>query len=1053
METFGLTPLQQGMYYHYLLEPDSGVHLEQIVVDLPGDIDPGCLESAWNLVIGRHEILRAGIEPRVEGAGPRASRGPAHCIHESAAIVFSFVDWSAADAESKAQQYLERDRRRPFDLPTPPLMRVLLARLGPGVFRLFWTFHHVIIDGSSIVFVLRDAFACHEALRAGRSPALPPAPPFRPYVEWLDAWDQTAARHYWRTELEGFTASTPLPVDLVDPKELGTSRFGEVVDRLSGDETAALQSYARSQDVTVNTLLHGAWAMLLAGHSSESDIVFGVTKTTRSGPVPNGDSAVGLYLATLPLRVACGGAASPGEFLRAIRARWVSMRAHEYASLTDIADWCDWKGGGLFDSLVLYHSRDWAEDVRRLGDSWSGRWIHLHEQTTAALTLVGTGGTELELKLEFDHRRYSHPAARRYLSEVRHILSQFRQEHQGRTIAEIDAVSPEERRRLLHEWNDTHAEYDRSLRVQDLFLKQVASGPNRVAVRGPLETLTYGALNDRANALAAALASMGIGRGSVVGISLDRSVNMVAALLAVLKCGAAYVPIDPAFPPDRALYMAEDSGAVAVLTSEASAGLFEAARSRRIDLDELLLSAEAHGDVDGGGASDDLAYVLYTSGSTGRPKGVEISQRSLVNFLLSMTRQPGIGPDDVLLSVTTLSFDISGLEIYLPLAVGAQVVLLTPETTADGRALLRAMLEHRPTLMQATPATWRMLIAAGWKPMPALTVLCGGEALPADLADQIRQRATLWNMYGPTETTIWSTCAHLPAGTPVTIGRPIDNTTVFIVDAGMRPVPIGATGELLIGGDGLARGYRGRPELTAERFLPVAAAGGARLYRTGDLARYWSDGRIECLGRSDSQVKIRGFRVELGEVEAAMNALPGVAESVVVARGDVSGTSMLVAYYIPAAPGAPGVPHTTLREGLGRTLPGYMIPSVFVALAEFPLTPNRKVDRRRLPAPAPPDTTDTEDPGTGISGDERRMIALWESVLGVRGVRLADRFLEVGGHSLLAVELLIGIEDTFGISLPIVAIMENPTAGELAAALATRGKPVAGGGPPATATG
>jgi len=308
-------------------------------------------------------------------------------------------------------------------------------------------------------------------------------------------------------------------------------------------------------------------------------------------------------------------------------------------------------------------------------------------------------------------------------------------------------------------------------------------------------------------------------------------------------------------------------------------------------------------------------------------------------------------------------------------------------------------------------------------------------------------------MYGPTETTIWSTCAQLPAGTPVTIGRPIDNTTVYIVDAGMRPVPIGATGELLVGGDGLARGYRGRPELTAERFLPVAAAGGARLYRTGDLARYWSDGRIEFLGRSDSQVKIRGFRVELGEVEAAMNALPGVAESVVVARGDVSGTSMLVAYYIPATPGASGISQETLREGLGRTLPGYMIPSVFVALAEFPLTPNRKVDRRRLPAPALPDATDAEDPGAGISGHERRMIALWESVLGVRGVRLADRFLDVGGHSLLAVELLIGIEDTFGISLPIVAIMENPTAGELAAALATRGRSVAGGGPPATATG
>ena len=373
----------------------------------------------------------------------------------------------------KHSSTLERDRRRPFDLRTPPFMRVLLAQFGPGLFRQFLTLHHIIIDGPSLVFVLRDAFACYEALCSGRSPVLPPAPPFRPYVEWLEAADQEQARQYWRAELEGFTAPTPLPVDLVDAKELGTSRFGEVVDRLSADETAALQSYARSQDVTVNTLLHGAWALLLAGHSGESDIVFGVTKTTRSGSAPNRDSAVGLYLATLPLRVACDAAASPGEFLRAIRSRWVSLRPHEHASLTDITNWCDWKGGGLFDSLVLYHGLDYADELRALSGPWSGRWLRIHEETNSALALVGTGGTELELKLEFDHRRYSQSAAQRYLGEVRHILSQFCQERPAVTIAEIDVVSREERRRLLHEWNDTHAEY-----------RQVAAGAGSVSEAG-----------------------------------------------------------------------------------------------------------------------------------------------------------------------------------------------------------------------------------------------------------------------------------------------------------------------------------------------------------------------------------------------------------------------------------------------------------------------------------------------------------------------------------------------------------------------------------------
>jgi amino acid adenylation domain-containing protein len=515
----------------------------------------------------------------------------------------------------------------------------------------------------------------------------------------------------------------------------------------------------------------------------------------------------------------------------------------------------------------------------------------------------------------------------------------------------------------------------------------------------------------------------------LVGICLNRSLEMVVAVLGVLKSGGAYVPIDPTYPADRVAFMLEDAAAKAFVTERSLVSMLPASSAHRVLIDEPFDTPPAPA---GPKASPrNLAYVRYTSGSTGLPKGVQIEHRSIVNFIESMRRTPGLVASDVLLSATTLSFDIAELEIHLPLTTGARVVVVPWETAANGQALLDAIEKHGPTVMQATPATWRLMLEAGWSGTPALKILCGGEAMPPDLARQLIPRgAELWNMYGPTETTVWSTCSLLTDPADSNIGRPIANTDIYILDAHQRPVPIGATAELLIGGDGVARGYLNRPELTAERFVPHPFTPGARLYRTGDLARYRSNGQIECLGRLDSQVKVRGFRIELGEIEAVLVSHPDVRQAVVAAREDTPGDRRLVAYYTAREGTSPSV--TDLREHVRSRVPAYMLPTAFVRLDSVPLTPNGKVDRKLLPAPNQDHTAVSakhEPPATPI---EEQLASIWARVLNVRKVGRHDNFFELGGNSLLAVKVFAEIEKLFGRKLPLATLFNVPTIAGLA---------------------
>src|SRR5450755_1972849 len=587
------------------------------------------------------------------------------------------------------------------------------------------------------------------------------------------------------------------------------------------------------------------------------------------------------------------------------------------------------------------------------------------------------------------------------------------------------------------EWNQTQAEYPRDLCVHQLLEEQARRNPESVAIEFQGRGLSYAELDARSNQLAHFLRSRGVQADRLVGVCVERSLEMVVALLGILKAGGAYVPLDPAYPSDRIKYVLDDAHVTLLLTQDSMLASLPATAAEVIRLDPEWRAFQ-HEDpcpIVTEVKPENLAYVIYTSGSTGKPKGVQLEHRSVVNFLYAMRRAPGMTSNDVLVAVTTLSFDIAGLELYLPLLVGGRLVVASREATVDGRMLMKLLEQSGATIMQATPTTWRVLLESGWEGNPKLKVLVGGEALSADLARQLAMRCgPVWNMYGQTETTIWSSVYQVEGKDEklVPIGKPIANTTFYILDANRRAVAEGAEGELYIGGEGLARGYFEREELTAEKFVadPFSSRPGARMYRTGDLARYRQDGNVEFLGRIDHQVKIRGFRIELGEIEAVLEQHPGVNHAVVVAREDTPGDKRLVAYFVPATPDA--LTSAELRSHAGKQLTDYMTPTAFVQMAKLPVTPNGKVDRKALPAPTVIDFEAQTEYVAPRDATERKLVQLWEEVLGVSPISVTASFFDLGGRSVLAARLFTKILRAFGKELPLSTLFRSPTVEQLA---------------------
>ena len=778
---------------------------------------------------------------------------------------------------------------------------------------------------------------------------------------------------------------------------------------LAPDLSALIVTAGRERAMDRITLVVSALAALLHRYTARADVVVSLLSS----------SVTGQPTVLAPLIFDCSGATRFGELVGEVDVRRGDIDRHGGLAVGS--------GGseGADDAPVIRRAAqvivlERSEAVRDLERVPFALALQVEERRTGTMHLT----------LHFDANLFDDVTARRILAHVVRLAAAGARSPEAE-IGSLRYMSELELGQILVEWNATAADVPLTC-VHQLVTRQATRTPKRIAVEAGTETLTYSELEARSNQVARHLVGLGVATGTLVGVCMERSPSLLVALLGVLKAGGAYVPLDPEYPAERLAFMLEDSGAPVVVTESKLFRCLPRAGGQLVMLDREWpeIAEQPQDPLVTAVSQEDLAYVIYTSGSTGTPKGVQIPHCALVNFLTSVRLEPGFSAEDALLAVTTLSFDIAGLELYLPLICGGRVVLASAETARNPAELSALLEKHGATVMQATPTTWRMLVDHGWQGHKRLRALCGGEALPPALVDELHLRGVeLWNMYGPTETTIWSTTIRMRPGDGVTIGRPLRNTTLYVLDERLEPLPVGVPGELLIGGVGLARGYLHRPELTAERFIEHPFNPGERLYRTGDLARYLPDGRLEFLGRLDHQVKVRGFRIELGEIEAVLARHPSVREAVVVKHEEHPGDARLVAYVRQSEESASA---HELRRFVAQALPSYMVPSSIVTLDAFPHTPNGKIDRKRLPAPE----TVVDERETAYlppsSELERALVQIWEDMLGIHPIGVTDNFFDLGATSIVAAHLFVRIERELNVSLPVAPIFQAPTIRELA---------------------
>ena len=1040
-DLYPLGPMQQGMLFQKLYEPEPGVNFQQLHLDL-SHLDPLAFKAAWQSVWQRHAVLRSAFVSDLEV--------PLQMVLANAPPPWTEHDWRDVPADEQSdglKNLLRQERQRGFELLPAPLARFDLIRLTDSRYALLWHYHHILIDGWCLPVLLREVRHYYLASCHGKLSTLPSILPYRAYISWLRQQNIGTASAYWSKRLADFQAPTAIP-PLQRRTHLRDSR--EVIHPLQESVYQRLRTFCRAHRLTLNTVIQGAWALLLSRYSRDADICFGVTVSGRNVPLAGIDQMIGLFINTLPLRVEIRKEDTLEDWLQRLQRLHQDDQEYAYLPLHEIQTLgAATHGTALFDSLLVLENypverHTETADGYRIEDS---RYI---EYTTYPLTVFVIPGDTLRFRFGYD-------ASRLDAADIEHIWRHLEKLLDGMTAdstrpVHLVQIVTEEEQTQLQAWNRTVTHYPPDETVVSLFEHQVAAEPQKIAVKMDEQSLTYAMLSQRVNQLANYLlglqASDGrllVGPGTLVAIATERSVDMIVGLLAILKAGAAYLPVDPEFPPDRIAFMLRDSAARVLLTrSDINHERFVGQIERTVvNLDSPEVAAHPVTDPGVLCGPGNLAHAIYTSGSTGKPKGVTIEHRSLTNLLRDMQQRTAASPTDTLLAVTTLSFDIAALELYLPLVTGGTLILASRETARDGAALREMLDRHPVTLMQATPATWNLLRQVGWCARRPIRILCGGEALADDLAIFLHQNAQrAWNVYGPTETTIWSTANELTSFSHESrsIGRPIANTRVYILDPFDQPVPTGIPGELCIAGDGVGRGYLGSPELTARKFITVDLFGRReRVYKTGDLARWLSDGQVEFLGRLDEQIKLRGFRIEPGEIEASLVEHAAVAQAVVVLAQSET-TAQLVAFVVlhcDTQSGGPVdahsleiTPNSELREFLSARLPDYMIPAQIRVLARLPLTPAGKVDRKAL------STTLLESgrPPTTMPRDalELRITHLWEKVLNVRSPGIYDNFFELGGHSLLAVRLASSILQDLDYRIPVGVLFANPTIASLA---------------------
>ncbi|WP_408890509.1 non-ribosomal peptide synthase/polyketide synthase [Myxococcus faecalis] len=1029
-DLYPLSPLQQGILFHILQDEASQPYFNQMAFELEGALDVKALTEAWRQAARRFSILRTAFY--WDGLD-----APLQAVMRDVEPPVQVEDWRAVprgEVEARVSAFLEEDRRRGVELSVAPLFRLGLLRTDERVWRVVFSFSHLLLDGWSTQLVTQDVFTRYEALRRGVTPPRGEVRPYRDFIAWLERQDPRAAKEFWSKALVGY--SEPTRVDVAAAARGLSGRGGQEL-RLGAEETAALVAFARQQGITQSTLVQGAWAVVLGRYSGRDDVVFGATVAGRPAELTDFESMVGLFINSIPVRVRMPSEARVGTWLRELQGWMQEARQYESTPLVDVRRWSEVPSGEpLFETLFTYENYPMEAGLSTPSEDLVVRNPMAVEADHHPISLVVMPGNEWVLKLNHDAARFDALAVRRMLEQVRHLLSELRGKVE-QPLSTLDLMGADERRRLLEEWSGRSGLASPGQTLHERFEAQVARTPEALAVLDDETSLTFSQLDHRANRLARWLRARGVGPESRVALCLERGVDMVVAVLGVLKSGGAYVPLDPAHPRERLAFVLQDARAAFVLTQRALAERVEAQGVEVIPLDEPdmveALASESESAPPRVSLPEHLAYVIYTSGSTGQPKGVMIQHASVMSLRAALASTALVGLNGPLrFSVSApLAFDAS-VQQLVQISDG-HTLCVVPQAARQDAALLVSWIErHGVDVLDCAPSHLRLLLGEGLASRRELRVLVGGEAVDEALWEQLslHPRITAFNVYGPTECTVDSTVRAVRGAARPSLGAPLANVRAYVLDANLQPVAVGVPGELFLAGEGVGRGYLERPALTAERFVPnpFSTVPGARMYRTGDKARWLPDGELAFLGRLDFQVKLRGFRIELGEIESVLRAHPSVGDAVAVVRDEGSAGAKLVAYVVPSREQPDP---TELRAHLVGRLPEYMVPSALTVLEALPLTPSGKVNRKALPAVelGAAAGVDFVAPGTAT---EQLLAGIFAEVLGLERVGIHSHFFELGGHSLLATRAISRIRSAFNLEVPLRELFVSPTVASLA---------------------
>ncbi|GCF07282.1 non-ribosomal peptide synthase/polyketide synthase [Dictyobacter arantiisoli] len=1047
---YPLSPLQQGLLFHSVYEPVGGDHIIQTCFTIEGSLNVDAFVQAWQQVSERHAILRTGFI--WDGL-----QEPLQVVAHTATVPVVCVDWQAHSTDEQQAQlaeYLKADRFQGFTLSQAPLLRLLLCQCAPERYQVVWTYHHLLLDGWSIPLLLTDLFEYYQAVDQQRPPVLGRVRSYQDYILWLQQQDMTAAEAFWREKLRGFVAPTSIAIEKAQPA-VQEVRYGKCQLHLSEEVTQGLQSLGRQQQVTLNTLVQGAWAILLSRYSGESDVVFGATVAGRAAAVPDIERMVGLFINTLPVRARFSGTTAVREVLQQLQQYQGEIGPYDYSPLVSVQGWSEIpRATSLFESLFVFENYPVDTSFNESADNQQQLHIqfnHTVEQTNYPLMLEVLPHQQMMFQLSYNRNTFSNEIAEGVLQHLQTILEGILAKPEA-VVAELPLLTSTEVEQIVGVLNQTQVPYPLDISLHQLIANHARRYPTTIALICGQTRLTYGQLQERATQLAHRLRTLGVGPDVLVGLYMPRSIEMVIGMLAIFQAGGAYLPFDLATPKGRLETILQDAQPRVLLTYAHLRDQLPISTIPTLCLNPNWQDFAQESTVELPDDADNqrLAYVIYTSGSTGKPKGVMVTQKGMLNHLFIKIEELDITEYDCIAQTASHCFDISVWQIFAGLLSGSQVYILPDEIAHDPENLAMAVAQHHISILEVVPSLLRAMLES--IPVQRLNaqlrslrwLVATGEALPADLCRRWCQNSNLplINAYGPTECS--DDVTHLIIEEPpaahvsvMPIGKALANTSLYILDEGFQPVPLGVAAQLYISGTGVGRGYLLDPQRTADTFIPDPFSGipGDRMYRTGDLARFLADGNVEFVGRVDYQVKVRGFRIELGEIEAALQQHVAIRENVVLVREDVPMQQRLVAYIICTNEAtAPTVDE--LKQFLRQFLPDYMVPTAFVVLPIMPLTSNGKIDRRALPAPEEQHTSDNEQNAFAPSPLEELLIQIWRDVLSLKHINVHDNFFELGGHSLLATRLISRVRAEFQIEILLKSLFEAPTVAGMAVKIA-----------------